>query len=97
MTESKNTPRKPRHLPDPNFVSTTVDQWGGRLVECRDLWDGYSLDDAVLDSTPLKKCQWATLFAYMHRRFGPTMPPASQPDPGRNWFFNPNGMVNTNG
>lgn len=71
MTEPKKTPRKPRHLPDPNFVSTTVAQWGGTLVECRDLWDGYSLDDAVLDSTPLKKCQWATLFAYMHRRFGP--------------------------
>lgn len=71
MNEPKKTPRKPRHLPDPNFVSTTVDQWGGTLVECRDLWDGYSLDDAVLDSTPLKKCQWATLFTYMHRRFGP--------------------------
>ncbi len=71
MTEPKKTPRKPRHLPDPNFVSSTVDQWGGTLVECRDLWDGYSLDDAVLDNTPLKKCQWATLFAYMHRRFGP--------------------------
>ncbi|MDS0805192.1 hypothetical protein [Burkholderia cenocepacia] len=71
MTEPKKTPRKIRHLPDPNFVSTTVDQWGGTLVECRDLWDGYSLDDAVLDSTPLKKCRWPTLFAYMHRRFGP--------------------------
>lgn len=71
MTEPKKTPRKIHHLPDPNFVSTTVDQWGGTLVECRDLWDGYSLDDAVLDSTPLKKCRWPTLFAYMHRRFGP--------------------------
>ncbi|TAM95238.1 MAG: hypothetical protein EPN45_23160, partial [Rhizobiaceae bacterium] len=70
MTESNKTTRRPRHLPDPTFISTTVDRWGGRLVECRDLWDGYSLHDAVLDSTPLKKCQWATLFAYMHRRFG---------------------------
>lgn len=71
MTEPKTTTRKPRHLPDPIFVSRTVEQWGGTLVECRDLWDGYSLDDAVLGGTPLKKCQWATLFAYMHRRFGP--------------------------
>ncbi|MHC2876291.1 hypothetical protein ACUXLG_005334 [Ralstonia sp. 121560039-2] len=71
MRQPKNTTRTSRHLPDRSFIANTVDSWGGRLLECRDLWDGYALSDAVLDSTPLKKVHWATLFAYMHRRFGP--------------------------
>lgn len=70
MSETKNKDRKPRHLPNRDFISTTA-AWQGTLLSCRDLYDGYSLDDPVLAGTPLKKCGWATLFAYMHRRFGP--------------------------
>jgi hypothetical protein len=69
MTTSTAENSKPLNLPDAKFVSTTA-KWKGTLLDCRDLFDGYALNDPVLASTPLIECDWATLFAYMHRRFG---------------------------
>ncbi len=57
-------------MPDPSFRTTTT-TWEGRLADCRDLWSASPLSDSVLDATPLRDVDWATLFAYMHRRFGP--------------------------
>ncbi len=64
----------PRH----GFEATVAATWDGVLWGCRDLWDGYALGCPVLESTPLQEVDWATLFAYMHRRFGP---PHSGGDP----------------
>lgn len=60
----------PIQLPNLDFCCTTA-QWEGELSPCSNLWGGYSLEEPVLASTPLKDVNWATLFAYMHRRFGP--------------------------
>lgn len=57
-------------LPDLTFKSA-IAIWKGRLNPCAALWDGYALEDPVLESTPLKDVDWSTLFAYLHRRFGP--------------------------
>ena len=58
-------------LPRTDFAATTADAWSGRLYPCGRLWSGSALRDAPLDETPLKEVDWSTLFAYMHRRFGP--------------------------
>lgn len=57
-------------LPDLKFKSA-IATWSGTLAPCATLWGGYALEEPVLESTPLKEVNWATLFAYMHRRFGP--------------------------
>ena len=59
-----------QNLPTQGFVAFTSN-WQGDLLDCRSLYDAYSMRDPVLESTPLNSCDWATLFAYMHRRFGP--------------------------
>ena len=61
----------PTDLPNPAFTATVAARWDGALHGCSRLWDGYAMACPVLDSTPLKDADWATLFAYMHRRFGP--------------------------
>ncbi len=73
-----NTETKPKlQLPSKTFVATIAPSWSGSLVSCRrairDKTPGPtgSLGDPVLDQTPLKDSEWSTLFAYMHRRFGP--------------------------
>jgi len=58
-------------LPRTDFIATTVSSGVRTLLPCRDLWKGSALKDSVLNKTPMKKAKWATLFAYMHRRFGP--------------------------
>lgn len=63
-------------LPRPDFIAKLAVNWTGRLVSCRSIWPsaydpGNPFADAILDNTPLKSAEWATLFAYMHRRFGP--------------------------
>lgn len=57
-------------LPDLNFVATVAVGWAGALNACSHIWDGYPMGCPVLDSTPLKDAEWATLHAYMQRRFG---------------------------
>lgn len=59
----------PDQLPDLSFESTTA-HWQGTLTPCASAWSN-DQGDTVLESTPLKDVPWATLFAYMHRRFGP--------------------------
>lgn len=62
---------KPVELPDLAFKSD-VARWEGKLTPCSLLDDDEkSLAEEVLKSTPLNRVDWATLFAYMHRRFGP--------------------------
>ncbi len=54
-------------LPRRDFIATTTTPGGlcwRRLIHT-------PMDDSVLKETPLKDAGWATLFAYMHRRFGP--------------------------
>lgn len=58
-------------LPRTDFKAETAASWTGRLFPCRDLWNGYALDDEVLSKSPMRHVRWSTLFAYMHRRFGP--------------------------
>lgn len=64
-------------LPSKTFVSMIAPSWGGILVPCRRAIRDKtpsaagSWGDPVLDQTPLKDSEWSTLFAYMHRRFGP--------------------------
>lgn len=62
---------KSSRLPRTDFKADTAARWDGRLFPCRSLWDGYALDDKVLSKSPMRNVRWATLFAYMHRRFGP--------------------------
>jgi|GEM_PF-2568230 len=57
-------------LPDPSF-KCEIAVWKGVLSPCAHLWQGNHFKEPVLNSTPLRKVNWATLFAYMHRRFGP--------------------------
>lgn len=57
-------------LPDLAFKSE-IARWKGRLTPCADFWRGYESEEPALHATPLKDVSWATLFAYMHRRFGP--------------------------
>jgi hypothetical protein len=57
-------------LPRTDFTATTAIAWNGTLYPCRRIWKGSALDDEVLNETPMRKAGWATLFAYMHRRFG---------------------------
>lgn len=62
-------------LPRKDFVATLAVDWTGRLVSARSIWSsaydpGNPFADTILDDTPLKSAEWATLFAYMHRRFG---------------------------
>lgn len=61
---------KKNQLPDIKFKSN-IAKWVRELIPCAHLWEGYALEEPVLESTPLKKVNWANLFAYMHRRFGP--------------------------
>jgi hypothetical protein len=61
----------PPCLPDPGFMARVAVRWDSPLHSCRHLWDGYALECSVLDATPLKDVHWATLQAYMQRRFGP--------------------------
>ena len=74
----QKTDTKPKlQLPSKAFVATVAPSWCGSLVSCRRAIQGKtssftgSLSDPVLDQTPLKNVEWSTLFAYMHRRFGP--------------------------
>lgn len=58
-------------MPDRGFTATTASSWSGILIECRSFWGDGPYNDSVIEATPLKDMQWAMLFAYMHRRFGP--------------------------
>lgn len=61
-------------LPRHDFIAEVAHPWEGRpsrMVDCGDLLRDYPLRDPVIESTPLKTCEWATVFAYMYRRFGP--------------------------
>lgn len=60
-------------LPRKDFVSTVTHSWKHRLFGLRRSF-GEEFDfpnDPVLEASPLAGVDWATLFAYMHRRFGP--------------------------
>jgi len=70
MSDSEKKTRKSHVLPDRNFISTTA-LWQGDLLPCQDLFRDHGFADSVLSNTPLERCGWATLYAYMHRRFGP--------------------------
>lgn len=62
----------PFRLPDLGFSARIADNdCESVLLPCRRLWRGTRLSDPALDTTHLDKMGWATLFAYMHRRFGP--------------------------
>ena len=62
-------------LPDRNFKAETVTP-KMRLRDAR-VFDDYTdpvfqedITDLVIETTPLKSCKWADLYAYMNRRFG---------------------------
>lgn len=76
--DSQSTPKM--DLPDLTFESKTA-RWEGQISDCTralKIKSRDSFEDAVLSSTPLKSVQWAPLFAYMHRRFGPPHVPADE-------------------
>jgi hypothetical protein len=59
--------------PRTNFTGSLVARFG-KTFDCRralGIVDRRSFEDTVLQSTPLNDVEWSTLFAYMHRRFGP--------------------------
>lgn len=59
-------------LPDRNFTATVQATSPGPLAFCGGLFDEeFGNPNRDLESTPLAECNWLTLFAYMHRRFGP--------------------------
>lgn len=64
-----------RDLPSPSFQAEIAVGVDRRLQSCDNFWEGIRddghLGHAVIDGSPLRDCDWATLFAYMHRRFGP--------------------------
>ena len=63
-------------LPDAAFIASLGDTDGkaaypaSHLSGWTELYTG-SLEDKVREATPLADVEWTTLFAYMHRRFGP--------------------------
>lgn len=71
MNENAAEPVVAHLFPDLDFSAQVRDGFKGTFVSCRSLWNGTPGNDAVLDGTLLGKVGWATLFAYMHRRFGP--------------------------
>ncbi len=68
--------RRVDFMPDPAFEARATDFAGGVAYPAEyylgwnQLYSG-ALDDRVLGTTPLRDVGYATLFAYMHRRFGP--------------------------
>ncbi len=72
-----------------SFKSQTALSWGV-AYPCSTLWNvGTSrLDDAVLRTSPLRKVNYATLFAYMCRRFGfPHRPGDDYKDLSGSWML----------
>lgn len=64
----------PVMLPKRDFVAKLQPTSPGPLMHCPVLFlgdDPFSTDNQVLAATPLANCEWATLYAYMHHRFGP--------------------------
>lgn len=60
-------------LPDRNFIAKPQATSPGTLLHCSSLFvtDPFGAPNPVLAGTPLANCEWSTLYAYMHRRFGP--------------------------
>jgi hypothetical protein len=64
---------KKQMLPRRDFVAQTVGKWDGHAHDIKGTaGDPFPYpEDPVLSSSPLAAVNYATLFAYMHRRFGP--------------------------
>lgn len=59
-------------LPNRNFLAKIQATSPGALVYCGGLFDDvFGPQNSVLEGSPLANCEWANLFAYMTRRFGP--------------------------
>ncbi|MFC4236400.1 hypothetical protein ACFOY8_14440 [Thalassospira xianhensis] len=58
-------------LPNVDFMAKLVAEPPYNFTSCRKLFAAPEVDDTVFASTPLASMNWMTLFAYMHRRFGP--------------------------
>jgi len=65
------TKKRTKPLPRKDFTADLVPSWEGRLFKIRDAAEFGALVDPVLDASPLTDVNYATLFTYMHRRFGP--------------------------
>lgn len=76
QTSPKAT-QTPRQMPDFLFHARVAAP-GFALYPCRQLWGADMFACEVLDATPLAQVPWPTLFAYMHRRFGPGHLPANE-------------------